>query len=208
MLCFDFVAQSHTPPRRAAAAAAPQPPSRRPPQPRHQADCGYRAIRGRRKGAVRLGNGNLDGNESDKLFSNTFPALNACVNCRSEVESQEWRFAFRRLRASSFPNYHRRGWCPVEGAMGCIGVAGRRAGRAAGAFAKLKNGRRKPQSISGGGASSEQPIRVARLTTSSRRGGRATRGPPHSTSTSARQFSGLRFAVSGRAPPPSLKRTA
>ena len=41
MLCFDFVAQSHTPPRRAAAAAAPQPPSRRPPQPRHQADCGY-----------------------------------------------------------------------------------------------------------------------------------------------------------------------
>ena len=58
MLCFDFVAQSHTPPRRAAAAAAPQPPSRRPPQPRHQADCGYRAIRGRRKGAVRLGNGN------------------------------------------------------------------------------------------------------------------------------------------------------
>ena len=58
MLCFDFVAQSHTPPRRAAAAAAPQPPPRRPPQPRHQADCGYRAIRGRRKGAVRLGNGN------------------------------------------------------------------------------------------------------------------------------------------------------
>ena len=57
LLCFDFVAQSHTPPRRAAAAAAPPPP-RRPPQPRHQADCGYRAIRGRRKGAVRLGNGN------------------------------------------------------------------------------------------------------------------------------------------------------
>ena len=36
----------------------PPPPPRRPPQARHQADCGYRAIRGRRKGAVRLGNGN------------------------------------------------------------------------------------------------------------------------------------------------------
>ena len=36
----------------------PPPPPRRPPQARHQADCGYRAVRGRRKGAVRLGNGN------------------------------------------------------------------------------------------------------------------------------------------------------
>ena len=39
-------------------STAQPPPPRRPPQARHQADCGYRAVRGRRKGAVRLGNGN------------------------------------------------------------------------------------------------------------------------------------------------------